>query len=628
MMLLACQGGCLYLCIDMKKAPTQKVNLTSAHLDNERQEALRKILPEVFSEDKIDWDRLKAVLGETVDFGREKFGFTWSGKGQAIKNVLIPSKATLKPDEKESVKFNESDNLFIEGDNLEVLKLLQKSYFEKVKMIYIDPPYNTGGDFVYKDNFTSPLKNYLEQTGQKDSEGNSLQTNRETSGRFHSDWLSMMYPRLKLAWNLLRNDGVIFVSIDDNEVHHLRILMNEIFGEENFVNLFVWKKNSSGKTVSRQFPVNIEYVFMFAKKIEELDFNVVFKPLSEATIRMYSKNDNDGRGKYRLYPMQKTGSPGPETTYDYIDNSGKVWKCPEKGWRMVKEKIKALENEGRLCLENNTISEKAYWNERENEGKFADTLWDDIDEGNVGTAELSEIFNGVVFDYPKPTNLIRRMIQIGTSKSDTVLDFFAGSGTTAHSVLLQNKEDGGTRKFVLVQLPEKTDEKSTAFKEGYKTISDITKERIRRVLRLEKIEDGFKVFNLSQSNYIENNFEFDPEKSDEENQEVFEDYLKKAQQKSLFEKTNNIDVVYENIVKEGLSLNSGVEEVRVGKSTFHKAVDGEKELYICLDKKIDASTTKELSSPSFKEKTIILLDEALSDSEKANIALNAELKTI
>ena len=348
-------------------------------------------------------------------------------------------------------------------------------------MIYIDPPYNTGNDFIYPDNYTENLDTYLEYTGQIDGEGRKFNTNTDTDGRFHSKWMNMMYPRLFLARNLLREDGVIFISIDDNEVHNLRALCNEIFGEENFVNQFVWKKNSSGKTVSKQFPTNIEYVLMYSKQTSELKFNVVYKPLAESTIKMYSKDDADGRGKYRLYPMQKTGSPGPETTYDYIDNTGKIWTCPEKGWRMIQSKMKILENDNRLVLQNSTISEKAYWNERENEGQAADTLWDDLDEGNIGTGEVRKLFNAYYFDYPKPTDLINRMISIGSTKNDIILDFFAGSCTTAHAVMELNKEDGGNRKFICVQLPEPTDENSEAYKAGYKTIAEISKERIRRV---------------------------------------------------------------------------------------------------------------------------------------------------
>ena len=486
----------------------QKQELTSMNITEEQLQKLKQLFPEAFTEgNKIDWNKLRLTLGENIDVGKERFGMNWAGKADCFKTIQEPSIATLIPVPEESLNFkgekylenplapltggtqenqnnpinHGSDNLFIEGDNLEVLKLLQKSYLGKIKMIYIDPPYNTGNDFIYPDNYTENLDTYLEYTGQIDGEGRKFNTNTDTDGRFHSKWMNMMYPRLFLARNLLREDGVIFISIDDNEVHNLRALCNEIFGEENFVNQFVWKKNSSGKTVSKQFPTNIEYVLMYSKQTSELKFNVVYKPLAESTIKMYSKDDADGRGKYRLYPMQKTGSPGPETTYDYIDNTGKIWTCPEKGWRMIQSKMKILENDNRLVLQNSTISEKAYWNERENEGQAADTLWDDLDEGNIGTGEVRKLFNAYYFDYPKPTDLINRMISIGSTKNDIILDFFAGSCTTAHAVMELNKEDGGNRKFICVQLPEPTDENSEAYKAGYKTIAEISKERIRRV---------------------------------------------------------------------------------------------------------------------------------------------------
>jgi len=252
----------------MTNIKAKKVNLTSSNLSEEKLQELRQILPEVFAENKIDWDRLKTVLGGEIDPRIEKFGFTWAGKSNAIKSVLIPSGATLRPAKDKGVGFDSSENIFIEGDNLEALKLLQKAYFEKIKMIYIDPPYNTGSDFVYKDNFSSPVKNYLEQTGQIDSDGNKMQTNKETSGRFHSDWLSMMYPRLKLAWNLLRDDGIIFVSIDDNEVHHLRMLMDEIFGEENYLNAFCWVNNLKGRQISGSGAAKTyEYILAYSKNV-------------------------------------------------------------------------------------------------------------------------------------------------------------------------------------------------------------------------------------------------------------------------------------------------------------------------------------------------------------------------
>src|SRR3989344_8429442 len=258
----------------MKMKNHKKVNLTSSDLSAEKLAELRRVLPEAFGEDKIDWDKLRAVLGDKIDERIEKFNFSWAGKTGAIQNVLTPSKATLRPEKSEGVKFDTSENLFIDGDNLEVLKLLQKAYFEQVKMIYIDPPYNTGGDFVYRDDFKAPIKGYLEQTGQADAEGNKLQTNTETSGRYHSDWLTMMYPRLKLAWSLLKPDGVIFISIDDNEVHHLQMMLNEIFGEEN-VETMVWHKvgDDSGRMkVTYRFRLEHEYILVAYKNKNQVFF--------------------------------------------------------------------------------------------------------------------------------------------------------------------------------------------------------------------------------------------------------------------------------------------------------------------------------------------------------------------
>ncbi len=369
---------------------------------------------------------------------------------------LVPDKTKSHTD-----KVRLDDNLIIHGDNLKALKALLPTYAGQVKCIYIDPPYNTGNEgWVYNDNVSGPvIKEWIGKVVGK--EGEDLTR--------HDKWLCMMMPRLKLLRELLADDGAIFISIDDNEVHHLRQLTNEIFGEDNFINMFTWKKNSSGKTVNKEFPVNTEYILMYSKNREFITFNTVYKPLAESTKNTYSRDDNDGRGPYASVSVQKTSSPGPLTTYDYVDNNGKVWKCPKKGYRMVQEKLKALENDNRLILTGEVLREKSYWNERENEGQVADTLWNDLDEGNIGTKELHEIFGSAVFDYPKPTSLIKRIINIGASKNDVILDSFSGTGTTAQAVLELNKEDGGNRKFILVEM------------EDY--ANTITAERVRRVIK-------------------------------------------------------------------------------------------------------------------------------------------------
>lgn len=605
---------------------TKKVNLTSSDLSAEKQAELQRILPEVFSEDKIDWEKLRTVLGDKVDERMEKFNFTWAGKSKAIKNVLVPSKLTLKLAQNESVKWDESENLFIEGDNLEVLKLLQKAYFEKVKMIYIDPPYNTGHDFVYNDDFNSPLDSYLKQTGQKNGDGDSTTTNKETNGRYHSDWLSMIYPRLKLAWNLLREDGVIFISIDDNEGSHLRILMDEVFGEENFVSCVVWKRKRGRDNSARWFSKSHEYLLVFAKDIQK--FNTNFLELDEETKGAYKNQENDPRGEYRMLATWARGTQGG-VEYDFTNKQGQYFK--KRLWLFSKKNLEKLDQEDKLIIRGDNIYRKLFLTE--NKGKIPETIWDNTSNAANASDEIKSIFGGIIFDTPKPIPYIQEMLRIATSDDDIILDFFAGSGTTAHAVIRQNKEDGGNRKFILVQIPEKLDEKSEGYKAGYKTIADIAKERIRRVIKgygdkPEPIDSGFKVFKLDKSNYVENNFELDSEKSEEENSKAFQIYLNKAKQQGLFGETIDLDVVYENIVKEGLSLNSIISKEKIGKVEVYKVIDGERELLICLEKKINSEAAKLLCDKALKGKVFICLDNALDDSMKANLALNLELKTI
>jgi len=615
------------------------INKVSEDIKKNRIEKIKNILPEVFEEGKIDIEKLKLALGEEIDERPERFNFTWAGKNKAIKTVLTQSKATLKPAKEESVKFDESENLIIEGDNLEVLKLLQKTYFEKVKMIYIDPPYNTGGDFVYHDDFSAPINSYLKQTGQLDKEGNKQSTNKETNGRYHSDWLSMMYPRLKLAWNLLKNDGVVFVSIDDNEVHNLRKLMDEIFGEENFVTSIIWEKKYSPQNDAKWFSDNHDFILCYAKN--KNNWRPTLLSRTDEQNNRYTNRDNDPRGPWKSSDFSvKTYSK----SYDYpiTTPSGRIVNPPKsRCWRTSKENFNNLVKDNRIWFgENgdNVPSIKRFLSEVQN-GIVPLTIWKYTEVGHNQDAakEIRNIFDGHgYFDTPKPTSLIKKMIEISVSSEneDIVLDFFAGSGTTAQAVLELNKEDEGNRKFILIQLPEPTSPESEAFKAGYKTIADITKERVRRVIKgygenPKPIDSGFKVFKLAQSNYPEINYEFDPEKTEEENQKSLHEYLAKAKQISLIDKSiNPIDIVYENIVKEGFSLNSKVAEDKIDGNNIFIVEDRENEMRICLDKKISPETVKKLSDPEFKSKTFVCYDNALSDSDKANIGLNLELKTI
>lgn len=527
-------------------------------------------------EKAIDFDILRQELSDVLVEGpAERYQMNWPDKRKAIMLANQATDKTLRPCREESVEFDNTENLYIEGDNLEVLKLLQETYLNRVKMIYIDPPYNTGNDsFVYDDDFKMGTDEFSEASEQYDEDGNmmfNLRTNSEGNGRFHTDWLNMMYPRLKLAKDLLTDDGVIFISIDDYEVDNLKKVCDEIFGESNFINQVVWIRNSSGKTVSKQLTVNIEYLLIYSKS-SNYNFNPVYKPLSEATIKSYSKDDNDGRGKYCTVSLQKTKDPGPETTYDYIDNEGRVWKCPAKGWRMIKSKVKELENDGRLYFEGDTLRVKMYWNERVSTGKLADTLWDDMPENSVGSKEISNLFSKKdIFTNPKPTEYIQRILKMQTDRDSIVLDFFSGSATTAHAIMQLNLADQGRRKFILVQLPEETDEKSNAYKEGYKTICEIGKERIRRAGQKIKAENpdkakdldtGFRVLKLDSSNMKD--IYYTPGEYSQATLGMFEDNIK--------EDRSAEDLLFQVMLELDELLSSDIKELMIaGKKVFNVA---------------------------------------------------------
>lgn len=619
----------------MNKKPT-KINLTSDDSLFEKSLNLQKYIEDLSS--------------QAVNL-TDKFSFTWAGKSNAIKSVLVPSKLTLNPEPEQSIKWDQSENLFIEGDNLEVLKLLQKAYFEKVKMIYIDPPYNTGHDFVYNDNFSAPLDNYLKQTGQKTETGESATTNKETNGRYHSDWLSMMYPRLKLAWNLLREDGVIFVSIDDNEVHHLRMLLDEVFGEENFVANLTIQGYANESNEGVMFQNVTEYCLCYSKNkikavINKIDaVNDDWRSLNDAPSGLSTRKQMG----YSIYYNKDTKDVIPKIDYNPEGDLTSFENLYHDDEKLLKDGYVAIRP-----MPRNGTPWRWRWGmdtllERINELRFRQNrtgAWTvefgqsgfnaprDYQEFGTGTIEVKRIFDGKeLFSKPKSTELLNWLLQVSTSEDDIILDFFAGSGTTGHAVLKLNQDDKGNRKFICVQLPEKLDEKSEGFKAGYKTIADIAKERIRRVIKgygenPQPIDAGFKVFTLSESNYPENTFVFNPEKSSEENQQAFIDYLNKAKQSQLFDKENDTSLVYENIVKEGLSLNSKVEIISIGKNNFYKVTDGEQQLLVCLENKLASETVKELTDKSHKDKLFICLESALDDTTAANLSLNLDLKTI
>lgn len=382
----------------------------------------------------------------------KKYGLVWEEHAELVEEEMKTKIPVFIEDETKKIVGNpesEDYNFLLEGDNLHSLHLLKKTHAGKIDVIYIDPPYNRGKtDFKYNDLFVDKLDSFR-----------------------HSKWLSFMSSRLRLAHDLLKKDGLIFVSIDDYEFSQLKLLIDSIFGEENFVNTFVWKRNSSGKTEKDKFTVNTEYVLLYSKT-RDFTLNPAYKPLSEATMKSYNKDDKDGRGRYASVSLQKPRDPGPETSYDYVDNSGKIWKCPAKGWRMTYDKVKALENDNRLITSGKTLRVKDYWSERPSEGKRIDTLWSDLPENTTGSKELDNALREKgKFDNPKPTKLIERCLQI-SKKEAVVLDFFAGSGTTGHAVAQLNKEDGGNRKYILCT----NNENNICEEVTYKRLSNIQEE--------------------------------------------------------------------------------------------------------------------------------------------------------
>lgn len=584
--------------------PIEKIDLgapesQSADLIADNLAKLKALFPELLTEGPqgaaINVDVLKSLVGDaTVTDADEKYGLNWHGKRAARQLALTPSTGTLRPCPEESVDWDTTQNLMIEGDNLEVLKLLQKSYAGKVKLIYIDPPYNTGQDFVYPDNFQDNIQNYLELTGQIEG-GKKITSNTDASGRFHTDWLNMIYPRLKLAHSLLQQDGVIFVSIADHEIHNLRAVMNEIFGEENFVAAIIWQKVYAPKNTARHFSEDHDYVVVFAKNAESW----TPKPLPRTAEQdaHYTNPDNDPRGVWRTDGMSARNfySKG---TYPITAPSGRHIDGPPSGryWVYSEEKFRQLDADGRIWWGldgSNQPGVKRFLSEV-GEGRVPQTLWkyDEVGHTQEGKKELLALItfpnSDLVFDTPKPTRLIRRILQVGSSPSDPdiVLDFFAGTGTTMDAVFAQNAEDQGKRRCILVQLPEPLEGAEAA---GWSTIADITRARIRSAgLRHKKADPmfagdvGFRTFKLDTSNITA----WAPQREN------------LAQ--SLFDQLDHVDadrsdddVLYELLLKLGLDLCVPVEQKAIAGKTVSSVGGGV--LLACLDTQITAADAEPLA---------------------------------
>lgn len=601
---------------------------------------LRQIFPDVFEEGKIDFDKLKQVLGEYVDDEKERYNFTWNGKGRALRLAQTPTTGTLRPCEAESKNWDDTQNLYIEGDNLEVLKLLQKSYHGKIKMIYIDPPYNTGGDFVYPDDFSDSIENYKQITGQVDNEGKQLGTNSEFNGRYHTDWLNMMYPRLRLARNLLCDDGVIFISIDDNESENMKKICGEIFGEGNFIAQAIWQKRTS-PDARRIISAGHEYILIFCKNIQSSGEIIRLLPFSEKDRAAYKNPDNDPRGPWVSTDCTAQAGHGTKNQfYELVTPVGRKIVLPDSlCWRFTKEKMQEEIEAGRIWFGQDgkgVPRKKTYLSERA--GRNLWTWWPNTEVGHTqsATQELTRLLGGKLFDFSKPIELIKRCLSLALDSNSIVLDFFSGSATTAHAVMQLNAEDGGNRKFIMVQLPEPCREGTEAAKAGYKNICEIGKERIRRAgekikaeieekstqLKIgeepKKVPDiGFKVFKLDSSNLKKWQPDYD------------------ALETTLFDSVSNyvegrseLDVVYEIMLKMGMELTWPLETHIIASRNVYDIGMGA--LMICLDDHITAEVAEGMAA-LYKEMApetwrVVFKDNGFAD-DSAKVNIKEILKT-
>lgn len=573
----------------------EKLNGQSADVVADNIDQLKALFPEALTEGKIDFDTLKQLLGGDIDEREEKYGLNWHGKRRARQLALTPSTGTLRPCPEESVDWDTTQNLMIEGDNLEVLKLLQKSYANKIKLIYIDPPYNTGNDFVYPDDFRDNIKNYQMLTGQIDSDGRKITSNSEASGRFHTDWLNMIYPRLKLARNLLRNDGVIFISIDDGELPGLRLVADDVFGEENFIACFIWKsrQNKDNRTVTGA-SIDHEYLVCYGNSIRG----------AARDRSQYSNPDGDPRGDWASANMVgiATADRRPNLHYDLIDPAtGLNYGCPDMGWRYERSTMAKLIAENRIlwpASPDGRPRRKAFINELDSDFTGFSTI---VGEGvftRDGTADIDSLFEVRVFNFPKPVRLITDILEQGSDENDIVLDFFAGSGTTGHAVMASNAGGNINRRFILVQLPEQLDPENKEQKTAAdycdklgkpRTIAELTKERLRRAGKKINAENplfagnlGFRVFKLDSSNIRA----WQPNRDDLE--------------QSLLDHAEHIvagrseqDILYELLLKLGLDLTVPIEQKTIAGKSVNSIGAGA--LLVCLSETVDRDSIEPLA---------------------------------
>ena len=600
-----------------------KIKLESSNIADENFEKLASLFPNVVTETivndrverAIDVEKLKQEINAYVLEGNEeRYNFTWPDKRKSVVLANTPTRNTLRACKEESKDFDNTENLYIEGDNLEVLKLLRNTYMGQIKMIYIDPPYNTGKDFVYQDNFYINKEEYKEMSGQFDEEGNRLFENTEANGRFHTDWLNMMYPRLKMARDLLSDDGVIFISIDDNEVSNLRKICDEIFGERNFIAQIVWERAFAPVNLKKHFSVSHDYLLFYSKNIELSVCNGLSR--SQETNDRYSNPDNDPRGPW----TSDNFSVGPaveSNIYEIITPSGRSCLPPNgRSWRVSKDKYFEMLKDNRVWFgeDGNGVPRYKRFLKDVKNSVTPMSIWkySDVGHSQDATKELKILFDNIhVFDYSKTIELIKRGISLYSNKDSIILDFFSGSATTAHAVMQLNAEDGGNRKYIMVQLPAETPEDSEARKAGYNTICEIGKERIRRAgEKIKKdypnanIDTGFRVFKLDSSNMEDVYYE--AEKFSQQDISKTISYIKADRSEE--------DLLFQIILSCGIPLKCKIEIKKVNNRDVYFVDD--KYLIVCFEKDIDDKTIEELAKmqPDF-----MVFNQNVQDSTLANI---------
>lgn len=571
----------------------EKMRMESLNLTSQNVEKIEALFPNCITESKdengqlkksVNFKMLKQILSEDIVDGEEVYEFTWVGKKESIVEANKPIRKTLRPSPEESVDWENTENLYIEGDNLEVLKLLQESYLGKVKMIYIDPPYNTGNDFIYNDDFKVSNEEYAEESGEYDENGNRMFKNTDSNGRFHSDWCSMMYSRLLVAKNILREDGVIFISIDDNEVENLKKICDEVFGEGNFISQIAWRRTDNQPNIGNIATVK-EYILCYAKVYKNIQLGRI--ELSEKARKEYRYSDEKGLFRRGILLHKTRG----RHYYDVTTKTGNILSGP---WMKTEKDFKKLDEEGMIYWTSGGDEQpysKIYLDE--SKGQIPNDFWGiEFGTNQRASLELEKIFGDRLFDFSKSVLLLSNLLKIGVRKNDLIMDFFSGSAATAHAIMQLNAEDGGNRKFIMVQVPEETEEKSEAYKAGYKNICEIGKERIRRagnkiksknqLLTLD-LDTGFRVLKVDSSNMKD--VYYSPS-------EITQDFLSSLES-NIKEDRTDLDLLFGCLLEWGLPLSLPYKSIEIDGCVVHNYNDGD--LIACFEENISENVMKEIA---------------------------------